>query len=96
MIRSLLDGVRDPKDVSVGPITLDIEMARKIGWDDDAIREAEVGIRLVSRGASQGHAFRSGRACEHCLAAKPVEPGLCHGCGAGTPRRHEAPFGEDR
>jgi hypothetical protein len=94
-LRSFLDSDRETKDVSVGPISLDIELAREIGWDDDAIREAEIGIALISRGASMGHDFRSGRVCEHCSAGKPREPGVCAACGSGAPR-HNAPFGEDR
>ena len=95
-LRSMLHNVRDIEEVSVGPITLDIKLARQIGWDDEAIREAEVGIRLISRGAGVGRDFRSGRTCEHCYASKPAHPGVCAACGAGTPRRHDAPFGEDR
>jgi len=95
-MRSMLDNVRDIEEISVGPITLDVKLAREIGWDDDAIREAEIGLRLISRGASAGFDFRSGRVCEHCLAAKAKWPGVCSACGAGEPRRHDAPFGEDR
>lgn len=94
-MRSMLDNVRDIEEISVGPITLDVELAREIGWDDEAIREAEVGIRLISRGAGMGHDFRSGRVCEHCQAGKQKHPGFCSACGQGEPR-HNAPFGEDR
>lgn len=68
----------------VGPIELDVEMARKHGWSEDLINKVAFAIGALSRQASYETAFAKGYTykclvCE-CWTVQP--PARCHLCHA--------------
>lgn len=73
---------RELDDVGVGPFSLDLRMARELGYSDDEITAAIGALQLLARGAETTRHIRSGAQCEHCGARKPTHTfGACGACG---------------
>lgn len=80
-------------DVSTGPITLDITMAKELGWNREVITSLARSITLLVRGAGMTTAFITGRGCENCGRLQP-QPGIeCSACVAADPPSTPQPKG---
>ncbi len=78
----LFDRTRDISESGVGPLSIDIEMARELGWADDDIERAHEALVLIARGAAMTAAMKMGRFCEHCGSCDPKPESLpCGACG---------------
>lgn len=66
--------------ISVGPTSLDVEMARHLGWSDDEIDALWKQLSEVHRAASMAMNAKRGRTrqCEVCECW--TVPGPCHRC----------------
>lgn len=58
--------VMDMHEVGCGPLTLDVQMAIKLGWTREDIEHAEKALLMLGRGIQATLEFRSGNGCEHC------------------------------
>ena len=76
-------GDRDFTSVGVGPISLDVSMARSLGWSEDLIDAVSDSILLLARGAGSTAATERGSQCEVCGSASARRPEElpCHLCG---------------
>ena len=73
---------REVTSWAVGPISLDVEMAKRLGWDIATVEYAKSAIILVSRGAGVSARFIDGSMCEMCGYAKQLHS--CAGCRVKT------------
>jgi hypothetical protein len=74
----------ETRSFGIGPVVLDVEMARAQGWSEKIIQQAAFAIGAISREAnyqaalSKGHTHRC-PVCE-CWTVSPPAP--CHQCEA--------------
>lgn len=72
--RSLFESRRDLHEVSMGPITFDIKLARELGYDDAQIDAIWTALRFIARGADHSKRLSGGTACEVCGGADVLQP----------------------
>jgi len=73
----------DMSETGTGPITLDVQMALKLGWSREDLLAAERMINIMARGFATGVAFAEGTGCESCGGIDPTLPDdvrRCHSC----------------
>ncbi len=72
----------DTRSFGVGPISLDVEMARKLGWTREQIDQAAAAVAFLARGVSLTRDQESGDACESCFGRTPDKRYVpCTMCG---------------
>lgn len=78
---------RELRELSVGPFTLDCDMARGQGWTEHEIEQAGEMLAAFSMGVQAWQARRAGRLCEYCGRHAPHPDGIdCSVCkGTGEP-----------
>lgn len=74
--------------VGVGPLTFDVEMARRHGWTDRDINMVWMTLEAVVRGQSTHNAVREGKTvrCQACECFTYADRKECHLCEADRER----------
>lgn len=76
---------RELETVSVGPFSLDLVLARALGYTEAELAAARAAMTLLARGAQTTREILSGRQCSHCGGRPALDA-----CGACEIRAEQA------